>query len=282
MLESYDTFFFSGKGGVGKSTISSAVGVKLSRLGYKTLVVSLDPAHSLSLTFKRKIGEKPTLISENLYGIEIDPEREMKRYLERVKKEAREILSPVLISEVERQIELAYYSPGALHLATLDVVYRLAVSGREDFEKVVFDTAPSGFTVRMFATDTSEKWIEELIKLRKKTKFLTKGEKDEIVEILFKRLKKIRKLRELLLSPKTLFAVVVNPEVLPLEIGRRTLKELGLAGIEVKLIVGNKVKSEEDKRKIKSYFPKERLIFVKKFEGEPRGVNFLWKLFEGN
>jgi len=211
MFEEFETFFFSGKGGVGKSTVSSAVGVRLSEMGFKTLVVSLDPAHSLSLTFKREIGGKITRLAENLYGLEIDVDEEVKSYLERVKREAKEFLSPVVLSEIEKQIELAYYSPGALDLATLDLIHRVAVSKRGDFEKVIFDTAPSGYTVRMLsAPEITEKWIEGLIRMRREALMYRKMagrevEGDRVIEILEGRLRKIKELRSLIFSKKTLF-----------------------------------------------------------------------------
>jgi len=283
-LEEFETVFLSGKGGVGKSTVSSALGIYLAEKGFKTLVVSLDPAHSLSLTFNEEIGEKPKKLSENLYAVEVNPEKEAKRYLERVKKEARELLSPVVIGEIEKQIELSYYSPGALDLATTDVIYRIAVSERE-FERVVFDTAPSGYTVRMLTSpELTEEWFKRLITLRKEALKYRKmaGEKvndeDPVLRILERRLKEVRELRELFFSPKTLIGVVVNPQSLPIEIGKRTVEELSSAGIEVKLIIGNKVSNEEEKKIIESAFPETPKVFIPKLNGEPKGVENLKKL----
>ncbi|RUM87820.1 MAG: ArsA family ATPase [Thermovibrio sp.] len=286
MFEEFETFFFSGKGGVGKSTVSSAVGVRLSEMGFKTLVVSLDPAHSLSLTFKREIGGKITRLAENLYGLEIDVDEEVKSYLKRVKREAKEFLSPVVLSEIEKQIELAYYSPGALDLATLDLIHRVAVSKRGDFEKVIFDTAPSGYTVRMLsAPEITEKWIEGLIRMRREALMYGKMagrevEGDRVVEILEGRLRKIKELRSLIFSKKTLFSIVVNPQELTLEIGKRTVSELESLGINVGLIVVNKVESEEQRRRLGRELSKRgrKVLFIDKRDEEPRGVEKLREL----
>jgi len=286
MFEEFETFFFSGKGGVGKSTVSSAVGVRLSEMGFKTLVVSLDPAHSLSLTFKREIGGKITRLAENLYGLEIDVDEEVKSYLERVKREAKEFLSPVVLSEIEKQIELAYYSPGALDLATLDLIHRVAVSERGDFEKVIFDTAPSGYTVRMLsAPEITEKWIEGLIRMRREALMYRKMagrevEGDRVVEILEGRLRKIKELRSLIFSKKTLFSIVVNPQELTLEIGKRTISELESLGINVGLIVVNKVESEEQRGRLGRELSKRgrKVLFIDKRDEEPRGVEKLREL----
>ncbi len=286
MFEEFETFFFSGKGGVGKSTVSSAVGVRLSEMGFKTLVVSLDPAHSLSLTFKRRIGGKITRLAENLYGLEIDVDEEVKSYLERVKREAKEFLSPVVLSEIEKQIELAYYSPGALDLATLDLIHRVAVSERGDFEKVIFDTAPSGYTVRMLsAPEITEKWIEGLIRMRREALMYRKMagrevEGDRVIEILEGRLRKIKELRSLIFSKKTLFSIVVNPQELTLEIGKRTISELENLGINVGLVVVNKVESEEQRGRLGRELSKRgrKVLFIDKRDEEPRGVEKLREL----
>ena len=63
---------FTGKGGVGKTTISSATAIKCSQLNYKTIVISTDPAHSISDSFDKYVGSNPTLLEKNLYGQEIN------------------------------------------------------------------------------------------------------------------------------------------------------------------------------------------------------------------
>ena len=67
-------FFFGGKGGVGKTVCSAATGIYLSELGKKTLVYSVDPAHSLTDCFGQKIGNRIVKIEENLYAYEVAPQ----------------------------------------------------------------------------------------------------------------------------------------------------------------------------------------------------------------
>ncbi len=77
--------FFGGKGGVGKTSCSTAYAIAQSNLGLKTLLVSTDPAHSISDLFNDAIGSSIKMLAHNLYGIEIDPEKESKQYIDTVK-----------------------------------------------------------------------------------------------------------------------------------------------------------------------------------------------------
>src|SRR5690554_2269816 len=103
--------FFGGKGGVGKTTSSAAFAFYCSKNGEKTLLVSTDPAHSLSDIFERKIGSKITELNENLFALEIDPEEETQNYIRGIKGKMKDVVSPVIIKEVEKQLDAASVSP---------------------------------------------------------------------------------------------------------------------------------------------------------------------------
>jgi len=77
---------FTGKGGVGKTSVSAATAVRLSQLGYRTLVLSTDPAHSLSDSFNLTLGSEPTKIKENLYAIDVNPYVDLKQNWQSVQK----------------------------------------------------------------------------------------------------------------------------------------------------------------------------------------------------
>ena len=274
-LRNYKVFFLSGKGGVGKSTLSTALALALSKRGFKTLLVSLDPAHSLSILLKEKLGGAPREVASNLSALEVDLEKEMGEYLRRVEREAEKTVSPALIEKVKNQIELAYNSPGALELATVDSVYRIVKNHSREFDRIVFDTAPSGYTVRLMASpEKLLNWVDSLIEMREEALKYRKmaGEEvkeDPVLSILRKRREEYCFLGELFKSDKTLFAVVVNPGRLPLEIGRRTLREIEEAGVPVRLVLANRFKERGE-----NIYGKPTLYFPP-LEAEPVGLNSL-------
>ncbi|HHY92119.1 MAG TPA: ArsA family ATPase, partial [Firmicutes bacterium] len=98
--------FFGGKGGVGKTTCAAAFGLLAAQRGRRTLVVSTDPAHNLGDIFATHIAEEGEL-APNLQGYEIDPAKESARYIAGIKEQLQNVVSPVIMEEIERQVEAA-------------------------------------------------------------------------------------------------------------------------------------------------------------------------------
>ena len=162
--------FVGGKGGVGKSTSAAALAYETAQSGHKTLLVSTDPAHNLGDIFNREIGGKTTKISENLYGLEIDPEKETNKYIQGVKENIKGIVQTNMMEEVHRQLDTAKASPGADEAALFDKLISIILEERENFDKLIFDTAPTGHTIRLLSLpELMGVWIEGLLQKRKKT-----------------------------------------------------------------------------------------------------------------
>src|SRR4051812_6867783 len=135
--------FFGGKGGVGKTTCSSAFALAASESGRRVLLVSTDPAHSTADIFQKKIGAEPRQIAPNLSALEIDADRESRRYVEQVKRDIEKMFSPTVVQRARRQIDLAAASPGLADVALLDRMIDLIVSNdstRSAYDLIVFDT----------------------------------------------------------------------------------------------------------------------------------------------
>ena len=104
--------FFGGKGGVGKTTCSSAFALAASRRGRRVLLVSTDPAHSTSDIFERPIGPDERQITSSLSAIEINAAHEASRYVGGVKRYIERMFAASVIRQAHRQIDMAAVSPG--------------------------------------------------------------------------------------------------------------------------------------------------------------------------
>ncbi len=274
--------FLSGKGGVGKTTTSSSIALGLGERGHKTLLISTDPSHSIGHMFEKNIGSTEKEIGKNLFAIEVDVRRESKRYIDNVVKEARQVLSPVIIDEIQDQIELAYHSPGADELALFDIISKFFAE-EEKYDRFVFDTAPSGYTLRLLALPKAlNNWINRLIKTRinamkvqyyatrnPEKKLKEKIADDPVLKILNKRKAQFENAREILLNKnKTLFMFVLNPERLPIEITRDSIKELEETHIKIEALIINKIASDVS---IRSKKEKEYIVQIEK-EFAPRRI----------
>lgn len=278
--------FVGGKGGVGKSTTSAALALKMAQKGHKTLLISTDPAHNVGHIFNTKIGGKKTRITENLSGIEIDPEYETEQYIKGVKENIKGVVNPTMMEEVHRQLDTAKASPGADEAALFDKLISIMIEESEQFDKIIFDTAPTGHTIRLLSLpELMGVWIQGLLEKRYKTKknyaqLLHDGEpiEDPIFDVLQERQRRFKKAREIMLDNKqTGFVFVLNPEQLPIVETTNAIKLLAKYDLHVRTLVVNRVLPEMDEgeffrerkrleqhyiEKIKRNFHKQQLIFI--------------------
>src|SRR5690606_1251068 len=115
------------------------------------LVVSTDPAHSLGDLWDRKIGDREVQLAPNLWGLELDPDAQVRAYLETVGETMRELVGPNMYPLIERQLELARLSPGAVEAAMLERIADMVVANDDRFDRIIFDTAPTGHTLRLLS-----------------------------------------------------------------------------------------------------------------------------------
>ena len=141
--------FFSGKGGVGKTTMACASAVHYANEGKKTLIVTTDPASNLADVFETEIGHKITPLLNNLWGMEIDPDKATEEYRERILSPMRAVMPESVMSVLEEQ----FNSPCTTEIASFDRFVDFMVAEKEGkgekYDVVIFDTAPTGHTIRL-------------------------------------------------------------------------------------------------------------------------------------
>lgn len=141
--------FFTGKGGVGKTSLSCATGLALAEAGKKVLIVSTDPASNLDEVLGTPLGPNPTAVAstQGLFALNIDPEASALAYRERMVAPYRGVLPAAAISNIEEQFSGAC----TVEIAAFDEFSRLLgdPAATTDFDHVIFDTAPTGHTLRL-------------------------------------------------------------------------------------------------------------------------------------
>jgi len=141
--------FFTGKGGVGKTSIACATSIQLATAGQRVLLVSTDPASNVGQVFGIRIGNQITPVTEvlNLSALEIDPQAAAQAYRDRIVGPVRGLLPESVVKGIEEQLSGACTT----EIAAFDEFTALLIDGAltQDFDHIVFDTAPTGHTIRM-------------------------------------------------------------------------------------------------------------------------------------
>jgi arsenite-transporting ATPase len=249
--------FLGGMGGVGKTTMASAVSLRSADFGARTLLVSTDPAHSTSDILETELSSEPTQVCEQFWAMEIDPAREADHYIQGVKERIAESTAPRLLVEVERQIDIARVSPGAEEAALFERFAKLIEEAGSRFDRIVFDTAPTGQTLRLLSLpELMSAWIGGLIGQRKKVNALgrmwrnvagaaagdNRSGDDPVLTALEERRARFGRARRILTdSDRTSFVFVLTPERLPIWETEKAVGSLTKYGIPVGAVFVNRV-----------------------------------------
>jgi len=251
--------FFGGKGGVGKTTVSSAYAYKCANAGLETLIVSTDPAHSTGDVFDQEFGDDPQQVEgvEGLSAMEIDPEEEVEEHLQDVRRRMGEQVSAGIVNEIDRQIELAHQTPGAYEAALFDRFIRV-MRDHDGYDRVVFDTSPTGGTLRLLSLpEYLGDWVDRLVEKRAQSIDLfekaaigerearRRAEDDPIIAHLRERKEKFEFAKEALQTDAS-FHLVLNPDELSVRETGRAIDQLSEYGLDVSGLVVNRVTPEPD------------------------------------
>lgn len=237
----------------------------LAKRGYKTLIVSLDPAHNLGDVFMVKLNDKPKKLMENLYASELDMEKLIKSYLKHLENNLKHMYRYLTVINLEKYFEVLSFSPGIEEYATLEAI-REILSNDEEWDVIIFDTPPTGLTLRVLALPKiSLIWADKLIEIRRKIlerrravakihgeqKFVLQGEeftlpKEEGEDPVMRELRTYREevafVEKVITDPdRTSVVAVMNPEMPPLYETERAYKSLKKFKVSFNMIVINKV-----------------------------------------
>ena len=220
--------FFSGKGGVGKSTMSCATAVWLARKGYKTLIVTTDPAPNLGDIFEQEIGPHVRIIANvpNLFAVEINPDVASQEYRERMVSPLKGILDQKNLDAMMEQLK----SPCVDEVAAFDSF--IEFMDDPQYDVVIFDTAPTGHTIRLLELPSG--WSEEL----DKGGSTCIGPSSSLQGAKVKYKKAIGYLQD---GQKTSFIFVLKPERSSIIETNRSIEELSKLGIRTNSLIVNGV-----------------------------------------
>lgn len=240
---------YTGKGGVGKTSVAASTAVKSAELGKKTLVVSTDTAHSLGDSLDVELSTEPTLISENLWAQEIDATHEMKGSWEKVQNYLTKLLTSRSVKDITMD-ELTVF-PGAEDLMSLLRILRYYQD--DEYDVLVVDCAPTGETLAMLSLPEMLRWwLKKILLLQKKTPkvirplaepllgipFLPSDIGREIVNVCnqLTEMKKILSNRDV-----SSIRLVTNPQKMVVKEAQRSFTYLNMYNYNVDAIVINRI-----------------------------------------
>jgi len=240
---------YTGKGGVGKTSIAAATAVTSAMEGKKTLVVSTDPAHSLGDSFDMKLSNEPEEIRKNLWAQEIDSIHEVEEGWGKVQKYFTELFTAKAVKDITTQ-ELTVF-PGMEDLLSLLRILKYYKEGR--FEVIVIDCAPTGETLALLSfPEMLRWWMEKLFPLKKKAikvvgpvaETLLKvpmpsGQVLDEIDNMYYQLDEMKKI----FSDRqtTSIRIVVNPEKMVIKEAQRSFTYLNIYDFNVDAVVVNRV-----------------------------------------
>lgn len=312
MIESRCTFY-GGKGGVGKTTAAAANALAWADRGERTLVVSSDPAHSLSDAFETSLGPEPREVTTHCWAVEVDADARKVRF-ERIAKAMAADLRAAGVSLSDEAVEHIFGAgapAGADELAVLDLLVEYVDTG--EWDRIVFDTAPTGHTLRLFdLPEVMGRTLETLVSLRGQVRRIgdtakramlgpvyyatgTSDEGEELVDLQAR----LERARAILTDPElTTFRVVLLPETMVIAESERLVQHLAEVGVDVSTVVVNRVLEAEraDKdcsrcsdtvrrhanrvNEIQRTFPDQEVVVLPDLDGESGGLETLASIGE--
>ncbi len=245
---------FGGKGGVGKTTCASSAGLYFAKEGFKTLVISTDPAHSLSDSLGQKIGDEIKEVKgiKNLSALEVNAQKALSQFKIRYEGQIKKIFdTSTYLDQEDIDSIFALPIPGIDEVMGFKTIVDLIDEAK--FDKYIVDTAPTGHALRLLALpQLLDEWIKVLAKMRWKYRYMVetfsgKYNPDEGDDFLVEMKRTVKKIEGLLKDRKRCeFVAVTIPEDMAILETDRLVNDLNKYGIKVgQLLVNNVLESRD-------------------------------------
>lgn len=313
LMDNFERKFIllGGKGGVGKTSISASIAITFANEGQKTLIISTDPAHSLSDSFDQDLsgGDMVKLNGfDNLFAMEINPQEaggDLKLFagVEENDEAVGDIMSSLSSLGFDEVGDLFETMPPGVDeaLALAKVIQFLEDEKYQDFKRIIFDTAPTGHTLRLLSLpDFLDSFIGKIYKMRVKMTNITSAfksmmgmasQRDTSLDIMDNLKKHVVKVKELFKDPiSTEFMIVTIPTIMAANESSRLAEQLKIEGINVNEVIINQImpdnieckychvraKNQDDNLKfMKILFDKYNITEIPFFDKEVRGIDAL-------
>jgi len=240
---------FTGKGGVGKTSVAAATAVHCAQSGYRTVVMSTDPAHSLGDSFDIELGTSLTKISDNLWAHEVSALHEMQRHWAKLHEYAVEVFATQGLDEVVAE-EVAN-PPGMDEIASLMWIKHYAQ--RAEHDVLIVDCAPTGETLQLLTfPDAAKWWLDKIYPWERRAMRIARPvlqplmdiplPKDEIFASLKDLLMDLDGMRKVLTDPAiTTVRIVLNLEKMVVKEAKRAFSYLSLFGYVTDAVIVNRL-----------------------------------------
>lgn len=263
---------FTGKGGVGKTTVAASTAIKAAKEGKKTLIISTDPAHSLSDALDIQLSPEPTEIAPNLFAQEFDVYYSMTKYWDNMRNLMNTIFRWKGVKNVVAE-ELSVL-PGMEEASAFLWLEKYYTEGTYDV--IVIDSAPTGETLTLLSLpQVAKSWMTKAFSRKNlAVKTVTKGVKFftgvpldkglEEMDVMFNKLESIQKV---FLDPEVAsIRIVTNPERMVIKEAQRAYTYLQLYGYNVDAVVINRILPEEKVGEVFKYYIDSQRKYIKEIE----------------
>jgi arsenite-transporting ATPase len=240
---------YTGKGGVGKTSVAAATALRCADLDYRTIVISTDAAHSLADSFDLPLGPEPTSVAPNLWGQELDVLHQMDKYWGDVQKYFATVLAWRGLDDLIAE-ELVVL-PGMEELASLLQIVHLHDDC--DYEVIIVDCAPTGATLQLLSFPEVARWyLEKIFPIERRAVQLSRPliravtdlpiPDDELFDTVADLITQLTRMHNLLSDPqKASVRLVLNPEKMVIKEAQRTFAYLNLYGFLTDAVISNRL-----------------------------------------